>query len=94
MLQEGEKRKITDNEGNQLPVSATWHKFHQQFMCGFSCEAQFFVRITKKPFRKAFLYKISTKFLLFAKKSFEEFASSFALFAIRFSSKFDEIDTW
>jgi hypothetical protein len=32
------------------------------------------------------------KFWLYAKKSFEEFAGDFALFAICFLPKFDEID--
>jgi hypothetical protein len=48
--------------------------------------------MTKKPFHKTFSYKICTKFLLYTKKSFEEFAGDFVLFAICFSPKFDEID--
>jgi hypothetical protein len=48
--------------------------------------------MTKKPFHKIFLFKFLTKFLLFTKKSLEEFAGDFALFALRFSPKFDEID--
>ncbi len=48
--------------------------------------------MTKKPFHKTFLYEICTKFWLYAKKSFEEFAGDFAPFAIRFLPKFDEID--
>jgi hypothetical protein len=48
--------------------------------------------MTKKPFHKIFLYEICTKFLLYATKSFKEFSGDFALFAIRFLPKFDEID--
>ncbi len=50
------------------------------------------MRMTKKPFNKTFSYKICMKFWLYAKKSFEEFAGDFALFANRFLPKFDEID--
>ncbi len=48
----------------------------------------------KKTFHQTFLYKIRTKFLLYAKKSFEEFAGDFVLFTIHFLTKFDEIVTW
>jgi hypothetical protein len=48
--------------------------------------------MTKKPFHQTFSYEICTKFLLFAKKSFKEFAGDFALFTIHFLPKFDETD--
>ncbi len=51
----------------------------------------FFVN-DKEPFHKSFLYEIHTKFLLFAKQKLQKLAGNFALFAIQFLPKFDEID--
>jgi hypothetical protein len=62
------------------------HQFYQQFICAF------FTRMTKKPFWKTLSYEICKNFLLFTKKSFEEFVGDFTLFAIHFLPKFDDID--
>jgi hypothetical protein len=49
--------------------------------------------MTKKAISQNIFVRNSTKFLLYAKKSFKEFACDFAVFAIRFSPKFDDIAT-
>jgi hypothetical protein len=81
--------------GIQLAVSATWHKFHQQFMCGFFMRSiVFHANDKKKPFSQSIFVLNLYEIFAVCQKSFEEFASDFAFFAICFLSKFNEIDTW